>query len=94
MPPHNTDFWLRSELKMPGECGSFPVAAIFSATMWCGGLIVSHAERLLQQQRTTVPLDATRVFAWKRAMLAGERKAFEKVAGDALEECGDAVHAC
>lgn len=53
-----------------------------------GSTVVTHQQRLVQQERTTKPPDASRVFAWKREMSQEERTTFERVAGDLLRELG------
>lgn len=53
-----------------------------------GSLIVTHEQRVRQQERTMQPPDSGRVFAWKRDMTAEERGRFESVAGDLLAELG------
>ena len=52
------------------------------------GTSLTQEQRLRQQQRTTKPLDATCVFAWKQTMDHEERKRFQRVAGDVLEDLG------
>ena len=53
-----------------------------------GTPLVTRQQRLEQQRRTTEPLDATCVFAWKSTMSAEDRVRFRRVAGDLLEELG------
>lgn len=53
-----------------------------------GAPLLTQEQRLRQQQRVTKPLDRSCVFAWKKAMNADERRKFEAVAGDLLEELG------
>jgi hypothetical protein len=53
-----------------------------------GTVIVSHEQRLAQQQLTTRRPDGTRVFAWHSTMSGGDRDGFEAVAGDALAAFG------
>ena len=53
-----------------------------------GTTLLTQAQRLQQQQRTTTPLDPTCVFSWKRTMAADERRRFRRVAGALLEELG------
>ncbi|HEX2090950.1 MAG TPA: sulfotransferase [Longimicrobiaceae bacterium] len=53
-----------------------------------GTPLVTREERLRQQARTTELPDPSCVFAWKEAMSMEERKAFQAVAGDLLEELG------
>jgi Sulfotransferase family len=53
-----------------------------------GTPFLTQAQRLEQQQRATKPLDPTCVFAWKRSMDPDERRIFQLVAGDLLEELG------
>lgn len=50
--------------------------------------VLTQAERFQQQQRATKPLDPTCVFAWKETMASEERRKFQQVAGDLLEELG------
>ena len=53
-----------------------------------GSPLLTQEERFKQQQRTTEPVDPTCVYAWKTKMDPKERKRFETVAGDLLEELG------
>ena len=53
-----------------------------------GTTLLTRDERFRQQERTTQPPDPRRVFAWKQAMSAEERRRFQLVAGDLLEELG------
>lgn len=53
-----------------------------------GTVFLTQQQRLEQQQRTTKPLDASCVSSWKRIMDADERRSFQLVAGDLLEELG------
>lgn len=53
-----------------------------------GATIMTQAERLRQQQRTTQPPDVSRLGVWKRDMTADERERFEAAAGDLLSELG------
>jgi hypothetical protein len=53
-----------------------------------GTTFLTQEDRLRQQQRTTEPPDPTCVFSWKRMMNAEERRRFQLVAGDMLEELG------
>lgn len=53
-----------------------------------GSTFLTQEQRLQQQQRATQPLDSTCVFAWKRTMATDERRKFQLVAGDLLEELG------
>jgi hypothetical protein len=53
-----------------------------------GTPLLTQEERFRQQERTTAPPDPGRVFAWKHAMSAGERRTFQLVAGDLLKELG------
>jgi hypothetical protein len=52
------------------------------------GQVVTHAQRLRQQEGVTQPPDADRVGFWRKAMTAHERSAFESVAGGLLRELG------
>jgi hypothetical protein len=49
---------------------------------------ITHDERLQQQWRTTQPLDASRVFAWKTEMSDADHARFQRIAGDLLRELG------
>lgn len=51
-----------------------------------GTIVLTQAQRLQQQQRTTEPPDPALVFGWKRLMDSDERTRFQRVAGDLLEE--------
>lgn len=53
-----------------------------------GTLVATHEQRFRQQQRTTQPLDPTRISVWKQAMSAEERERFRLVAGDLLQAMG------
>lgn len=53
-----------------------------------GTPLLTPEERFRQQERTTAPPDPGRVFAWKRVMSAVERRSFQLVAGDLLNELG------
>ncbi len=53
-----------------------------------GRLVVTHAQRLLQQRGVTQPLDLARIGHWRAAMTTTERREFEGVAGDLLRELG------
>ena len=53
-----------------------------------GTPIVTKAQRLRQQQATTLPPDLTRVYAWKSAMTTAEQKRFEQIAGHLLATLG------
>jgi Sulfotransferase family len=53
-----------------------------------GVLVVSHEERLRQQQLVTRPPDPSRIEAWKETMTAVERSDFEDVAGELLRDLG------
>jgi hypothetical protein len=53
-----------------------------------GTLVVSHQDRLRQQERTLHPVDASRLQQWKLVMSREERAAFESVAGEVLREFG------
>ena len=53
-----------------------------------GTIVLTQEQRVKQQQRTTEPPDPTCVFGWKRMMDPDERRSFELVAGDLLEELG------
>jgi hypothetical protein len=52
------------------------------------GTVLTHEQRLKQQQRTTEPPDPACVFGWRRTMDWDERRRFQSVAGDLLEELG------
>jgi hypothetical protein len=52
------------------------------------GEVVTHAQRLRQQEGVTRPPDASRVGFWRAAMTTDERSAFESVAGGLLRELG------
>lgn len=52
------------------------------------GVILTQAQRLRQQERTTQPPDVSRLGVWKREMTADERQKFAAVAGDLLSELG------
>jgi hypothetical protein len=52
------------------------------------GTLLTHAQRLRQQERTMEPPDRTRIFAWKAVMSTDERERFRRVAGDLLTELG------
>lgn len=53
-----------------------------------GTIVLTQEQRLKQQQRVAKPLDPTCVFAWKRTMDEEERRKFQRIAGDLLEEFG------
>jgi Sulfotransferase family len=53
-----------------------------------GSILLPQELRLAQQRRSMEPPDPTCVFAWKTAMTFDERKDFELVAGDLLQELG------
>jgi hypothetical protein len=53
-----------------------------------GTPLLTREQRLSQQELTTAPPDPRRVFAWKHAMSAEERRRFERVAGGLLRELG------
>ena len=53
-----------------------------------GTPLITQEQRLRQQALTTKPPDPDRVFAWKRAMDAGEVRRFGRVAGKLLTELG------
>lgn len=53
-----------------------------------GRLVVTHAQRLRQQEGVTRPPDRRRVGLWRTAMTPEERAAFERVAGGVLRELG------
>lgn len=53
-----------------------------------GTVFLTQEQRINQQQRSTKPLDPGCVFAWKQTMDLEERRKFELVAGDLLEELG------
>lgn len=52
------------------------------------GNYLTQQQRFQQQRRTTEPPDPTRVFVWKQIMDVNERKRFQTVAGDLLQELG------
>jgi hypothetical protein len=52
------------------------------------GKVVTHEQRLRQQEGVTRPPDASRVGFWRAAMTADERSGFEGVAGGLLRELG------
>ena len=52
------------------------------------GHYLTQQQRFQQQRRATDPPDPTRVFAWKQIMDVNERKRFQTVAGDLLQELG------
>ena len=53
-----------------------------------GVTVLTQDQRLKQQQRTTEPPDPACVFGWRRTMESDERRRFQSVAGDLLEELG------
>ena len=53
-----------------------------------GSTVLTHEQRMKQQQRTTEPPDPACVFGWRRTMDWDERSRFQSVAGDLLEELG------
>jgi hypothetical protein len=53
-----------------------------------GTPLLTHEQRLWQQQRTMEPPDPACVFKWKSAMSPEERARFNLVAGDLLRELG------
>lgn len=53
-----------------------------------GTIFLTQQQRLEQQKRTTEPPDPSCIFLWKRVMDAEERRRFQVVAGDLLEELG------
>lgn len=53
-----------------------------------GTLQLTQEQRYLQQQRTTVAPDRSRVRAWRHEMSREERMMFDVVAGDVLRELG------
>ncbi|HKO61111.1 MAG TPA: sulfotransferase [Pyrinomonadaceae bacterium] len=53
-----------------------------------GTALLTQEQRLRQQRRAIKPPDPECVFAWKRSMSVKERAAFQRVAGDLLEELG------
>ncbi|MEO6326492.1 MAG: sulfotransferase, partial [Thermoanaerobaculia bacterium] len=53
-----------------------------------GGVVVTHEQRAVQQERTTRPLDSSRVFRWKHEMTNTEQSRFEEVGGDLLRDLG------
>jgi len=52
------------------------------------GPVVTHAQRLRQQERVAAPPDPGRVGFWREALTREERAAFERVAGGMLRELG------
>ncbi|HYR89121.1 MAG TPA: sulfotransferase [Terriglobia bacterium] len=53
-----------------------------------GNVLVTHEERLAQQQLTMQPLMPERIFVWKEEMTRQDRSDFLRFAGDLLEELG------
>ncbi|MDQ2922162.1 MAG: sulfotransferase [Acidobacteriota bacterium] len=53
-----------------------------------GTPLLTQEQRLRQQNRTTERPDPACLFAWKREMSAEERRRFQLVAGDLLEDLG------
>jgi hypothetical protein len=53
-----------------------------------GVTVLTQDQRMKQQQRTTGPPDPACVFGWKQTMDSDERRRFQMVAGDLLEELG------
>jgi hypothetical protein len=53
-----------------------------------GQIVVTREQRFKQQQNTTRPPDASRIFAWKQDMSSEEQAKFTAVAGDLLRELG------
>lgn len=53
-----------------------------------GSIVVTKEQRYRQQQRTTEPLDRSRVFHWKSAMNLEERARFGAVADGLLRALG------
>jgi len=53
-----------------------------------GRIVVTKEQRFQQQHRTTLPLDHSRVLAWKHAMSAEERGQFDAIAGHLLAALG------
>ena len=53
-----------------------------------GSLLVSRERRHLQQARTRLPPDPSRVCAWRQEMTPQERDTFESIAGSLLESLG------
>ena len=52
------------------------------------GRVFTQEQRIEQQQRTMNPPDPACVFGWKQSMEPDERRRFQLVAGDLLEELG------
>lgn len=53
-----------------------------------GTSLLTREQRLHQQTRTTEPPDPACVFAWKQSMSSEERRRFQLVAGDLLQDLG------
>jgi hypothetical protein len=53
-------------------------------TLASGTVLVTQHERLAQQRLTMCPPDPSRIFRWRKAMLASERAEYEAVAGGLL----------
>jgi hypothetical protein len=53
-----------------------------------GTPLLTQEQRLHQQKRTTRPPDPACVFAWKQSMSTEERRRFQLVAGDLLQDLG------
>jgi hypothetical protein len=53
-----------------------------------GSAVLTQAQRLAQQERTTRPPDPSLVHAWQDAMSAEDRAGFRRVAGRLLDELG------
>ena len=58
-----------------------------------GSVVVTKAQRFLQQYMTTQPLDRSRVQAWRKAMNIEEREQFNAIAGHLLRALGYETHA-
>lgn len=53
-----------------------------------GTIRLTQEQRLRQQERTMEPPAPARIFAWKQAMSMEERRRFQLVAGDLLQDLG------
>jgi Sulfotransferase family len=60
-------------------------------TRYRSGRVVTHEERMKQQELTTLEPQTDRAFAWKKEMTAAERDEFVFTAGDTLQEFGYAI---
>lgn len=58
-----------------------------------GSVLISHEQRLYQQQLTLQPPQPARIFAWQQHLSATEHAEFLSHAGDTLSSLGYCVHA-